>query len=146
MKMLWQFWPKFGYDCSNCIDGVFRLKGWNHVRHIIVKFILQQQNSDFFAKYLKFKNLNDDLLEFNISWRIYVNDGLTKVCRIIKHEANKLVSKILIHKITPSRGNVYITLNSGSESILVYSMEKLSYLVTTRLSITNYIVEHSEKV
>lgn len=93
---------------------------------ILVKFRSRWEKSEFFGKYLRFRNLNLSHIGFTLNERVFISENLTKYDQLIFAEALQLRRAKKIQSVYVSSGAVFVRAKEGDRGALVKTVADLN--------------------
>lgn len=83
---------------------------------IACQFAFKNARDEYYARYLRTRNLTLRNVGFDSDQRVYLNENLTQQARTIRSEAIKLKKKGILEKVFTRNGIVYIQRVNGPEA------------------------------
>lgn len=95
---------------------------------IALQFAFKFARDEFYARYLKMRNLSLQHIGFNVDSRVYLNENLTELGRKIKTHAINLKKAGKLHSVYTRDGVVYVKCDAKAEPQMIFSMDQFELL------------------
>lgn len=111
------------------LQSIFRIKSKSNFSPVILKFISSSAKTEFYMRYIKFKNLNLSDIGFASHDRIYLQESLSTLQAEIFRRALTFKKSQQLFSVFTQNGFVNVKQNSTSGSIRLVSLSQLDDLV-----------------